>query len=136
MFRFRVSATNTPPPSPQRVANELTAYIEERRLKEALRKILNGTASRTEVLKLKEVFTKKWLRPIIQESEKSYAIENEIDEKRRRIAAQERNVRTIEGVQARLRENIKGLEKVSANQATNKLLSRYLSDLNTQEVSL
>ena len=105
----------------QRVANELATYIEERKLKDAVRKIKNGTASRTEVLKLKEAFTKKWLRPIIQESEKSYAIENEVEEKRRKIAAQERNVKTIEGVQSRLRENIKGLEKVSTNQATNKV---------------
>ena len=39
-------------------------------------------------------------------------------------------------IQARLRENIKGLEKVSFNDATSTLLNRYLGDLNKQEDEL
>mmetsp|Transcript_25952 Transcript_25952/g.48942 ORF Transcript_25952/g.48942 Transcript_25952/m.48942 type:complete len:282 (+) Transcript_25952:91-936(+) len=120
----------------QQVAGELQKYIDLRKLKEDLRLIRNGSASKAEVLKLKDTFTKNWLRVIIQESEKLYLIQSQIDEKRRSIARQQRSCQTITEIQSRLRENIKGLEKVSSNTATTKLLTRYLSDLNQQEDEL
>ncbi|GMI05774.1 hypothetical protein TrLO_g342 [Triparma laevis f. longispina] len=120
----------------QQVASELQKYIELRRLKEDLRMIKSGSMSQIDVLKLKDTFTKNWLRVIIQESEKLYKIQSQVDEKRRSIAAQERNVKNITMIQARLRENIKGLEKVSFNDATSTLLNRYLGDLNKQEDEL
>ncbi|GMH85243.1 hypothetical protein TrST_g10929 [Triparma strigata] len=120
----------------QQVAGELQKYIDLRKLKEDLRLIRNGSASKAEVLKLKDTFTKNWLRVIIQESEKLYLIQSQIDEKKRSIARQQRSCQTITEIQSRLRENIKGLEKVSSNTATTKLLTRYLSDLNQQEDEL
>merc|ERR1712066_685796 len=59
-------------------------------------------------------------------------IHNEIQAHKRQLKAQTDTIDKITKTQARLRENIKGLEKVEAAD----LLKRYLKDLNEQEDEL
>jgi len=76
------------------------------------------------------------LRVIIQEAEKWLVLKSKIEEKRRTILSQKSNVDNIKEIQERLRVNIKNFEYVANNTATNKLLERYLRDLNKQEDDL
>merc|ERR1712187_974765 len=59
-------------------------------------------------------------------------INNEIQDHKRQLKAQNDTIDKITKIQARLRENIKVLEKVTADD----LLKRYLKDLNEQEDEL
>ena len=64
--------------------------------------------------------------------DKKEAIAAEIAAQKRLTTAQAATIDKITKIQGRLRENIKGLEKVSAGD----LLKRYLKDLDTQEDQL
>eukprot|EP00566_Odontella_aurita_P008731 CAMPEP_0113538408 /NCGR_PEP_ID=MMETSP0015_2-20120614/7347_1 /TAXON_ID=2838 /ORGANISM="Odontella" /LENGTH=815 /DNA_ID=CAMNT_0000437975 /DNA_START=102 /DNA_END=2549 /DNA_ORIENTATION=+ /assembly_acc=CAM_ASM_000160 len=59
-------------------------------------------------------------------------LEKKIQEKKRLVAIENESIAKTEAIQRRLRENIKGLEKVNAGS----LLQRYLADLNAQEDEL
>jgi len=120
----------------QQFVGDLEGLIALRQLKEELTKLRNGSITSIDIDRCKMTFTKSYLRVIIQESEKWLELKNKIEEKKRSITTQKNNVETIKEIQARLRVNIKNFEHVANNTATNKLLERYLSDLNKQEDDL
>mmetsp|Transcript_21872 Transcript_21872/g.32204 ORF Transcript_21872/g.32204 Transcript_21872/m.32204 type:complete len:841 (-) Transcript_21872:288-2810(-) len=62
-------------------------------------------------------------------------MEDEVKERKRRVSVERGGILKIETIQKRLRENIKGLEKVSQS-SVQSILKRYLDDLNTQEDEL
>jgi len=116
--------------------SDLEGLIALRQLKEELTKLRNGHINQADIDRCKVIMTKSYLRVVIQETEKWLVLKNKIEEKKRSIKTQKSNKEDIKEIQARLRENIKNFEHVVNNSATNKLLERYLKDLNKQEDEL
>jgi hypothetical protein len=114
----------------------LVEMLERNELLGILRKIENGV---TVQLAEREKWAEKWATrlgacgtEIMATIGKKEQIEAVISEKRRLVQIERESISKISTIQERLRENIKGLEKVAADV----LLARYLNDLNTQEDEL
>jgi chromosome segregation ATPase len=71
----------------------------------------------------------------VQDCERIAGLESEIQSRKRNMQSQRQVIENVKQVQMRLRENIKGLEKIESK-STETLLKRYLTDLNKQEDQL
>jgi hypothetical protein len=118
------------------LASELEAVISWRRLKEAVIKIRDGSWLPSSLAVVKHLFTKEYLRVIVQDCEKMNGLSSQVEDQKRFLNGRKVVITNIKDVQERLRENIKGLEKVSGSKSVEALLSRYLKDLNAQEDEL
>jgi hypothetical protein len=113
----------------------LVDSLARREVQQALRQIETGS-------RLSAADREKWaarkgdkfsLQPeILGSMQRLDQLESAVQDKRRVMRIQHESIAKISEIQARLRENIKGLEKVAADS----LLTRYLRDLNTQEDEL
>ena len=113
----------------------LVDSLARREVQQALRQIETGS-------RLSAADREKWaarkgdkfsLQPeILSSMQRLDQLESAVQDKRRVMRIQHESIAKISEIQARLRENIKGLEKVAADS----LLTRYLRDLNTQEDEL
>eukprot|EP00568_Trieres_chinensis_P006386 CAMPEP_0183314242 /NCGR_PEP_ID=MMETSP0160_2-20130417/47831_1 /TAXON_ID=2839 ORGANISM="Odontella Sinensis, Strain Grunow 1884" /NCGR_SAMPLE_ID=MMETSP0160_2 /ASSEMBLY_ACC=CAM_ASM_000250 /LENGTH=808 /DNA_ID=CAMNT_0025479519 /DNA_START=66 /DNA_END=2492 /DNA_ORIENTATION=+ len=109
------------------LVQRLTNFVSQSKLKKTLQTISTGIFGHSSTLSLASLSCTLQAHLLQVEN-----IEKELKEKKRLIQVEEGGISKIEDIQKRLRENIKGLEKVSAGP----LLERYLKDLNTQEDEL
>ena len=115
--------------------SEVESFLAWRTLKGCVNDIMNCRGVIT-LACVKGVMTKDYLRSIVHDCEKKAGLEAEVARKKRGMQAQKKNVEGIKDIQSRLRENIRGLEKVAGSKSAETLLSRYLKDLNAQEDEL
>jgi ubiquitin/small nuclear ribonucleoprotein (snRNP)-like protein len=115
---------------------DLQAMIDWKKLRQALICIRERNFTASQLGQMKQNFTRTSLRSLMSEAEKYSKLQSDETAKGRVIDGLKNTIRGIKEVQSRLRENIRGMEKVSANKSTEKLLSRYLNDLNNQEDEL
>jgi len=111
----------------------LSELIKSRTLSEQLSNIESSSFSQGDYNTFLQTWTTPALKSILADLAMLTSTQNDLNEKKRRLTQQRTIIDNITVVQNRLRDNIKGLEKVASNPATGKLLSRYISDLSTQE---
>merc|ERR1711953_897388 len=117
----------------EEMVTEIQEMIQRRALKKALTRVINGVADENDLSAWSKIEGNFMVPPAVLEPlAKKATINNEIQAHKRLLKAQTDTIDKITKTQARLRENIKGLEKVEAGD----LLKRYLKDLNEQEDEL
>ena len=116
------------------MVTEMNDMISRRALKKALQRVINGYADASDYSEWTKEASRKFGMPtsVLEPMAKKAKIGEDIEAQKRLLNAQNETIKTIDRIQSRLRENIKGLEKVSAGE----LLTRYLKDLNEQEDAL
>ena len=112
---------------------ELDAFLEWRKLKDALVRIKAGSVDAA--APLKHLFAKDYLRTIVQDCETKKRLLGETTAQKREMASNSQIIRNIEEVQKRLRENIRGFVNI-VSKSTETILSRYVKDLDAQETAL
>eukprot|EP00747_Dinoflagellata_sp_TGD_P060790 gnl/TRDRNA2_/TRDRNA2_152199_c0_seq1.p1 gnl/TRDRNA2_/TRDRNA2_152199_c0~~gnl/TRDRNA2_/TRDRNA2_152199_c0_seq1.p1 ORF type:complete len:779 (-),score=159.35 gnl/TRDRNA2_/TRDRNA2_152199_c0_seq1:307-2643(-) len=119
------------------LSEEVMASIRQLLSRRSLRSLLTRMAQdiskngdKEQLEKLSSSFN--GLQPLVSTMERKASLTANLDTARRKLRTQDATIEKITQIQARLRENIKGLEKVRADS----LLKRYLEDLNTQEDEL
>jgi len=112
---------------------ELGELIKVRTMTDQLTSIENSAYSSEQFAEFSKTFVTSNLRTILSNLSDVSTTQAELNELNRRLTKQRTIIETITVVQNRLRDNIKGLENVSGHSATAKLLSRYVTDLSTQE---
>jgi ubiquitin len=118
---------------PEEMVTEIQEMIQRRALKKALTRVINCNADDNDLSAWNKIEGKFMVpRAVLEPMAKRATINNEIQAHKRSLKAQNDTIDKITKIQARLRENIKGLEKVNADD----LLKRYLKDLNEQEDEL
>mmetsp|Transcript_7442 Transcript_7442/g.10106 ORF Transcript_7442/g.10106 Transcript_7442/m.10106 type:complete len:632 (-) Transcript_7442:153-2048(-) len=122
------------------ISNDFLKQLKDAHSRQELKKILNKIAAgvyNTNEWKNQSAGSSNITlsQKLISDLKLVNAMEDVVKEKKRRINVEREGISKIETIQKRLRENIKGLEKVSQASAES-LLKRYLDDLNTQEDEL
>jgi ubiquitin len=110
---------------------ELDSKIADRELRDAVFQLSNNITAEM-CKRFKPIFTKPHLVKLMAGCEKLLTLRKNKEKCERTKVTQVGVISGISKVQSRLRENIKGLEKISAS-ASSALMSRYLKDLNEQE---
>eukprot|EP00746_Dinoflagellata_sp_MGD_P085670 gnl/MRDRNA2_/MRDRNA2_33900_c0_seq1.p1 gnl/MRDRNA2_/MRDRNA2_33900_c0~~gnl/MRDRNA2_/MRDRNA2_33900_c0_seq1.p1 ORF type:complete len:938 (-),score=199.62 gnl/MRDRNA2_/MRDRNA2_33900_c0_seq1:363-3176(-) len=117
----------------EEIATKVQEMLLRHTMQAALLRILHGTAQeddKEELAKLSSRYT--LLEDVLKQMAKKAHFAADLETDRRQVGTQEATIKKITQIQARLRENIKNLEKVNADD----LLKRYLKDLDTQEDEL
>jgi ubiquitin len=112
---------------------DIQEMIQRRALVKALTRVINCNTDEKDLSAFSRLQGKFAVsETVLEPMAKKVKMNGEIQTYTRQLKAQNDTIEKITKIQARLRENIKGLEKVSADD----LLKRYLKDLNEQEDEL